>query len=113
MVHLGKIGDKFDEDVSRMACGLVEAALTSVGVSPEISKLVGERACKGPMKSAVRTGRKESVKKAKKTAKDIKKSKAMKQAQAKARKANGKFKKGWDKSRLMKEYHRIYKRLKS
>jgi hypothetical protein len=34
--------------------------------------------------------------------KDPKLSRAMKQAQTKARKKNGKFKKGWNKSRMMK-----------
>lgn len=109
---MGKVGDKFDSEVSRMACGLVEAALQGAGVSPEVSKLIGERACVGPMRSVVKRGRKEGTAKAKKTVKDIKKSKAMKSAQAKARKQSGGFKKGWNNSRLMKEYHKQLKRLK-
>jgi len=44
--------------------------------------------------------------------KSVKRSRAMKQAQKKARLKSGKFRKGWDKSRLMKEYHRIMKRMK-
>ena len=44
-------------------------------------------------------------------AKNPKRVKAMKMAQKKARLKSGKFRKGWGKSRLMKEYHRILKRL--
>ena len=43
--------------------------------------------------------------------KNPKRVKAMKMAQKKARLKSGKFRKGWGKSRLMKEYHRILKRL--
>ena len=44
--------------------------------------------------------------------KDPKMSKAMKEANAKARKANGDYKKGWDRARVMSEAHRLKKKMK-
>ena len=53
-----------------------------------------------------------SPKKAKRTrAKDPKLSRAMKDAYAKSHKKNGKFKKGWNRSRMLKEAHRLKRRM--
>jgi len=101
-----------EHGLAEITCGLVTAALVSQGVDPVIAKTIGDRACVPAAESGFRKARTKTVKAAKKGVKNVKKSKAMKMAQKKARKANGKFKKGWGKSKLMKEYHRILKRLK-
>jgi len=43
----------------------------------------------------------------KKTSRDRAMSRGLREAQAKARKKNGDFKKGWDQARVMKEAHRL------
>lgn len=47
----------------------------------------------------------------KKSSSDRKMSVALKEATAKAKKKNGSFKKGWNQSRLMKEAHRLKRRM--
>lgn len=47
----------------------------------------------------------------KKSSSDKKMSVALKEATAKAKKKNGSFKKGWNQSKLMKEAHRLKKRM--
>ena len=101
-----------EHKLAEITCGLVTAALVSQGVDPVIAKTIGERACVPAAESGFRTARKKTVKAARKGVKSVKKSKAMKVAQKKARLKSGKFRKGWGKSKLMKEYHRILKRLK-
>ena len=105
-------GADIDSELARITCGLTEAALIGAGVDPITAAAIGERACRPLAEKGFRKARKDTVKKAKKTVKNVKKSKAMKAAQSKARTKSGAFKKNWNKSRLMKEYHRIYKRLK-
>lgn len=50
--------------------------------------------------------------KKKSRAKDPKLSRAMKEAYKKSHKKNGDFKKGWDRSRMLKEAHAIKRRMK-
>jgi hypothetical protein len=44
--------------------------------------------------------------------KDPKLSKAMKEAYAKSHKTNGDFKKGWDRSRMLKEAHKLRRKMR-
>jgi len=104
--------DQIEQELAQLVCGLTTAALVSQGVDPTVAAVIGEKACVPAAKKGFTTARKKTVKAAKKGVKDIRKSKAMKKAQAKARLKSGKFRKGWGKSKLMKEYHRILKRLK-
>ena len=59
-------------------------------------------------------GRRKQTKKklARKGKKDPKMARALKQANAKARKKNGSFKKGYDQARVMREAHKIRRRMK-
>lgn len=66
--------------------------------------LHGESTTKGESR---RTARKAYEPKKKSRKKDPKLSRAMKEAYAKAHKQNGQFKKGWDRSRQLKEAHRL------
>lgn len=100
-----------DKGLAEITCDLVTAALVSQGVSPAVALSIGKKACQPAAEVGFRKARKKTVKSAKKGVQSIKRSKAMKRAQKKARLASGKFRKGWGKSKLMKEYHRILKRL--
>jgi hypothetical protein len=51
-------------------------------------------------------------KKSRRTRSDPKLSKAMKEAYKKSHKKNGDFKKGWDRSKMLKEAHRLRRKMK-
>jgi len=100
-----------DRGLAEITCGLVTAALVQQGIDPLIAATVGKKACQPAAEVGYRKARKSVTRTVKKGVKSVKRSKAMKMAQKKARLKSGKFKKGWGKSKLMKEYHRILKRL--
>lgn len=108
---MAKMSD-VDKGLADITCSLVTAALIQQGVDPVIAATVGKKACQPAAEVGYRKARKSISRTAKKGVKSVKKSKAMKEAQKKARLKSGKFRKGWGKSKLMKEYHRILKRLK-
>lgn len=87
-------------------CRLLKIALEQLGVdesaSEPISRAVGE-----PLQAAGIRAAKKQVRKAR-----PKLSKALKQVNLKARKRNGDFKANWNQSRVMKEAHKLAKRMR-
>ena len=74
----------------------------------------GSVSASSPKTRAKRSTTKTTSSPAKKTRirkKDPKMAKALKEANVKAKKKNGDFKKGWDQSRLMSEAHRLKRKL--
>ncbi len=86
-------------------CVLFDALLQSRGFSPAQSKIAYAppvRAVDKAVKRKVRRGA---------TAGSRKLSKALKKVNAKARTKSGKFKKGWTQTRVMKEAHKMKRRM--
>ena len=98
--------------VARALCQLLEADMIAQGMEPKLAKVLSGRACEV---SVVRTGRavKKGAVKAKRTAGRTAKGmkEALKKANAKARKKDGSFKKGYDQARVMREAHKIRRKM--
>lgn len=94
----------------RMACptcAMIRGLLMAGGVNPEIADVVSQSA---PVKSAdkkVKTAVKRGSTRASR-----KLGRALKQVNKKAKLKSGKFKKGWSRSRVMKEAHKLAKRMR-
>jgi len=104
---------KDESIVARALCQLLEADMIAQGMEPKIAKALSGRACEI---SVVRAGRatKKGVRKATKATRRAVSGMgpALKKANAKARKKNGSFKKGYDQARVMREAHKIRRRMK-
>lgn len=88
-------------------CAMIRGLLMAGGVNPEIADTV---AYSKPVER-VDTKVKAKVKRGSTTA-SRKLSRALKQVNKKAKKKSGAFKKGWNRSKVMKEAHRIAKRMR-
>ena len=103
---------KDESVIARALCQLLEADMVAQGMDPGLAKTLAGRACEV---SVVRSGR--AVKKgavrakraAGRTAKGMKE--ALKKANKKARKKDGSFKKGYDQARVMREAHKIRRKM--
>lgn len=103
---------KEESVIAKALCQLLEADMIAQGMDPKLARTLAGRACEV---SVVRTGKavKTGAVKAKravgKTAKGMKE--ALKKANAKARKKDGSFKKGYDQARVMREAHKIRRKM--
>lgn len=99
--------------VARALCQLLEADMIAQGMDPKLAATLAGRACevtvvrtaRGAKKTAVRAKRRVG-----KTAKGM--AQALKEANKKARKANGQFRKGYDQKRVMQMAHKIRRSMK-
>lgn len=96
--------------MSRFSCPTC-AAVYGVMRAARIPKVVAKRASRSDsvraLDAAVKRQAKRTVKKTVTTKAAREMSKYLKEANAKARKKNGSFKKGWSQTRVMREAHRL------
>jgi hypothetical protein len=99
---------KDESVVARALCQLLEADMIAKGMDPSLAKTLAGRACEVGVVRTGRAAKKGAVKvkrKVGKTAKGM--SRALKEANAKARKANGEFRKGYDQKKVMQMAHKM------
>lgn len=103
---------KDESVIARALCQLLEADMIAQGMDPKLAKTLAGRACEV---GVVRSGRavKQTAVKAKrkvgKTARGM--SRALREANKKARKANGEFRKGYDQKKVMQMAHKIRRKI--
>tara|TARA_Y100000004_G_C8936372_1_gene422287 strand:- start:1095 stop:1406 length:312 start_codon:yes stop_codon:yes gene_type:complete len=92
-------------------CDVMEEALISRGIAPELARQLAKRACE-PVVSKVVSGAKQTAKKAvRKTKKQLNYSKAFKKVQSKYKLKSGKWKQGGF-AKAVKEAHKLAKKMK-
>ncbi len=103
---------KEESVIARALCQLLEADMIAQGMAPELAKTLAGRACEvGVIRSgkAVKKGAVKAKRAVGRTAKGMKD--ALKKANAKARKKDGSFRKGYDQARVMREAHIIRRKM--
>lgn len=104
---------KDESVVARALCQLLEADMIAKGMEPQLAKTLAGRACEVGVVRAGRASKKTAVRasrKVRKTAKGM--AQALKEANKRARKANGEFRKGYDQKRVMQMAHKIRRSLR-
>ena len=103
---------KDESVIARALCQLLEADMVAQGMDPKLAQTLAGRACEVTVVRSGRAAKKTAVKAKRavgKTAKGMKD--ALKKANAKARKKDGSFRKGYDQARVMREAHKLRRKM--
>ena len=92
-------------------CDVMEEALISRGIAPELARQLAMRACEPVVGKAISGAKKTAKKAVRKTKKQLNYSKAFQKVQKKYKTAKGKWKKGGF-AKAVKEAHKLAKKMK-
>lgn len=99
---------KDESVVARALCQLLEADMIAQGMDPKLAATLAGRACEVGVVRTARGAKKTAVKAKRRVGKTAKgMARALKEANKKARKKNGEFRKGYDQKRVMQMAHKI------
>lgn len=103
---------KDESVVARALCQLLEADMIAKGMEPQLAKTLAGRACEVGVVRSGRAAKKTAVRAKRRVGKTARgMAEALRQANKKARKANGDFRKGYDQKRVMQMAHKIRRKM--
>lgn len=97
--------------ISMALCGVMEQALIEKGISPEIAKMLAERACQPVVETGVKSAKRVAKRAGRKLSKYQKEwGRQLKKLKNTSRLKDGSYRKGWDQAKEFSKAHKMTKK---